>query len=207
MVSAASDEMAGEVAYIALNEFQGLSPAPLLNFVYVQAEPSLARQIKRDLYQLPGAGIVQLRSDARADIEQLVGLFFAFAGVMVILALAMAFALLFNTMTVNVLERQRELATMRAIGTSRRRLGGQLALEGFITWLLALLPGMILGYLLAVQVGKAFSSELFNFPIVINPRTYVITAIGILLTMIVASWPAFRRISRMNLAEATKILT
>jgi len=156
---------------------------------------------------LPGAGIVQLRSDARADIEQLVGLFFAFAGIMFVLALTMAFALLFNTMTVNVLERQRELATMRALGASRRQLGGQLALEGFITWLLALLPGMLLGYLLAVQVGKAFSSELFNFPIVINPRTYAITAIGILLTMIVASWPAFRRISRMNLAEATKILT
>ena len=126
---------------------------------------------------------------------------------MILLALGMAFALLFNTMTVNVLERQRELATMRAVGASRRRLGGQLALEGFITWLVALIPGMVLGYLVAVQVGKVFSNELINFTIKINPSTYVITAVGILLTMLVASWPAFRRISRMNLAEATKILT
>jgi len=206
-VSAGSDELAGEVAYIALEQLQALSPAPLFNFVYVQADPSLAKQVKQALYQLPGAGIVQLRSDARSDIEQLVGLFFAFASIMILLALGMAFALLFNTMTVNVLERQRELATMRAVGASRRRLGGQLALEGFITWLVALIPGMVLGYLVAVQVGKVFSNELINFTIKINPSTYVITAVGILLTMLVASWPAFRRISRMNLAEATKILT
>ncbi len=206
-LSANSDEMAGEVAYIDLAEIQDLVPAPIFNFVYVQADPSLARQVKQELYQLPGVGMAQLRSDARSDIEQLVGLFLAFAGIMVILALAMAFALLFNTMTVSVLERQRELATMRAIGAGRRRLVGQLALESLITWLLALIPGMVLGYLLAVQVGKVFSSELFNFTIVILPRTYAITALGILLTMLLASWPAFRRISRLNLAEATKILT
>jgi putative ABC transport system permease protein len=206
-LSANSDEMAGEVAYIALAEIQDLAPAPIFNFVYVQADPNLARQVKQELYQLPGVGMAQLRSDVRSDIEQLVGLFLAFTGIMVFLALAMAFALLFNTMTVSVLERQRELATMRAIGAGRHRLVGQLALESLITWLLALIPGMVLGYLLAVQVGKVFSSELFNFTIVILPRTYIITALGILLTMLVASWPAFRRISRMNLAEATKILT
>jgi len=44
-VSAGSEEMAGEVAYVALDELQRLSPVPLLNFVYVKADPSLARQI------------------------------------------------------------------------------------------------------------------------------------------------------------------
>ncbi|RIK14573.1 MAG: hypothetical protein DCC52_19530, partial [Chloroflexi bacterium] len=122
-------------------------------------------------------------------------------------ALAMAFALLFNTMTVNVLEQQRELATMRAIGTHRRLIALMMTTESFVVWLLALIPGLILGTLAANALGSAFQTDLFAFTIVIAPQSYVAAAFGILLTMLLAAAPAIRRVNRLNLAEATKTLT
>ena len=62
-VSAGSDELAGEVAYIALEQLQALSPAPLFNFVYVQADPSLDRSatVGCDMASLPRRSVLRLR--------------------------------------------------------------------------------------------------------------------------------------------------
>jgi len=114
---------------------------------------------------------------------------------------------LFNAMTVNVLERQREFATMRAVGTGGRRIAGLMTTESVTLWLVTLVPGLLLGTWAAREMGAAFSSELFAFHIVIAPTTYLLTSLGILLTMIVAALPAIRRVNHLNLAEATKVLT
>lgn len=76
----------------------------------------------------------------------------------------------------------------------------------FILWLVTLIPGLLLGTWVALQMGSAFSSELFTFDIVISPLSYFLASVGILLTILVAAWPAMRRVNRLNLAEATKVL-
>jgi putative ABC transport system permease protein len=208
-ISAAADEVMGTTAYMALDEAQAMIPlpTPVFNTVYVSADAAQARQLKRDLYHLPGVASVRLKSDLRQEMEELLGLFYAFMGVMLVFALAMASALIFNAMTVNVLERQRELATMRAIGTGGRRIAVEIVVENVILWLLALVPGLLLGRWMSQQMGAAFSAELFTFDVVIAPLSYALTAGGILLTMILATLPAVRRVNRLDLAEATKILT
>ena len=141
------------------------------------------------------------------DMQGYMVLFYAFTGVMLVFALLMAFALLFNAMTVGVLERKREFATMRSLGTGRRWIALLLSGESGILWVLTLLPGLLLGYLMALAMGSMFNTDLFTFTIVIAPITYVAAAAGILITMLLAALPAVRRVNRLNLAEATKVLT
>ncbi|RMG89779.1 MAG: ABC transporter permease [Chloroflexi bacterium] len=208
-LSGVSDEFSGTVAYISLEQAHQIAnmPMPVYNGLYLKVDPAKERMIKRDLYHLPGAASVQLKSDTRADIESLMGLFYLFMGIMMAFALGMSFALLFNAMTVNVLERERELATMRAIGTQNGRIVRLLTLENIILWAVTLLPGLISGTWVAQQMGQAFSSELFSLQITISPLSYLLTALGILVTMLLAAIPAIRRVNRLNLAEATKVLT
>ena len=148
---------------------------------------------------------VQLKSDIQHTWRSLMDLGYVFLGVMMGFALMMAFALLFNTMTVNVLEREREFATMRALGSGRATTSLLMTAESMILWIVTLVPGLLLGTWVAHQMGKAFSSELFSFSVVIAPRSYLITAGGVLLTMVLAAWPAIRRVNRLNLAGATKV--
>ncbi|MFZ0547248.1 MAG: FtsX-like permease family protein [Candidatus Promineifilaceae bacterium] len=208
-ISSLTDELVSSTAYVSLDEILSLSPLPgtFFNGLYLTVNPDSAKTIKDQLYHLPNAASVQLKTDIRQDLEDILGLFYILMGVMLVFVLIMAFALLFNAMTVNVLERERELATMRSIGTGRMTIARQITLESVVLWLLALIPGLILGTLVAAEMGKAISAELFTMKITIAPANYILTSLGILLTMIVAALPAVRRVNRLNLAEATKVLT
>lgn len=208
-VSSTTDELLNTAVYISRADALALSPLPMDFFtgLYLEVTPGSDHQVKADLYRLPGAAGVQLKSDMQNDLLAMMNLFYVFMGIMLFFALGMAFALLFNATTVNVLERQRELATMRSIGTGRSQISRQIAAESFILWLITLIPGLLLGTWVALQMGSAFSSELFTFDIVISPLSYFLTSVGILLTILIAAWPAMRRVNRLNLAEATKVLS
>jgi len=205
----ASEEMMNSVGYLSLAELQKRVASPLLLFngYYLTVDDTLAQKIVSDLYQLPGAVSVQRKANLVADLQSLMVMFYAFTGVMMVFSLLMAFALLFNVMTVSVLERQREFATMRSIGTGRRWIAVLLFAENLILWLFTLVPGLLSGYLMALGMGSAFNTDLFSFKIVVAPITYVVTTLGILVTMMLATIPAIRRVNRLNLAEATKVLT
>jgi putative ABC transport system permease protein len=208
-LSGTSDELMSAGAYISLKEAQDWAGAAqeTFNGIYLTVDPGRAAAIKADLYQLADTASVQLKSAIQKDWRSLMGLFYTFMGVMLAFAVAMSFALLFNAMTVNVHERERELATMRAVGTGRTSITRLMTTENLILWLLTLIPGLLLGHWVALQMGAAFQSDLFAFKIVVAPTSYVITAVGILLTMILATLPAIRRVNRLNLADAIKVLT
>ena len=202
-----TDEMMNAVAYVSMDEVQKRMQTPGLpyNGLYLTVDDSQTGQIKFDLYHLPGAVAVQRKTDLVEDMRGFMGLFNLLFGIMLAVAVTMAFALLFNAMTVSVLERKREFATMRSIGSDIRRIAMQLFSENLILWAVTLPPGLLLGHWMALQVGTAFSADLFTFRIVLAPSTYVFTAAGIFATMLLATLPAIRQVSRLNLAEATKV--
>ena len=208
-VSAISNEFISAVAYTSLEEAESWVPfhAKVFNGLYLTADPTYTDAVKSALYHLPGAASVRLKSAVESDWQSLMGLYYMFMGVILVFALVMAFAILFNAMTVNVLEQQREFATMRSIGAGRGRVALLMTTENILLWLIALIPGLLLGTWAAQQMVSAFQSDAFNLEISVNVTTYLITAGGILVTMILAALPAIRRVNRLNLAEATKVLT
>ena len=204
-----TDEMMSAVGYISLDESQQWlhSAERVYNGVYLKVNPAQAASIKADLFDRMDATLVQVKSSIQNDWQALMGFFYAFVGIIVAFALAMAFALLFNTMTVNVLEQQREYATMRAMGAARRLIALFMTTENVLVWLVTLIPGLVLGTWAAQAMMAAFQSDLFAFAAVIAPSTYVITALGILLTLVLAALPAIWRVNRLDLAESTRVLT
>jgi putative ABC transport system permease protein len=119
-----------------------------------------------------------------------------------------AAAVIFNTMTVNVLEREREIATMRALGQSRGRLQGMITVENLLVGLLALVPGLALGVASTYYLFQMFStSGDFYLPFYIAPLSYGIVILLIFGTALLSQLPAMRRANRMDLGEATKVMT
>jgi putative ABC transport system permease protein len=204
-----TNELMSAVGYISLDEAERWSNAPelLFNGVYVQVVPSQAQNIQSELYHYLDASSVQRKVSIENDWQSLMSFFYAFIGVLLAFAVAMAFALLFNTMTVNVLEEQRELATMRAIGTDDKQIALLMMLENVLLWTFTLIPGLVLGTMAANGLVAAFQTDMFAFSMVIAPRSYILTALGILLSMLLAALPSIRHVNHLNLAESTKMLT
>jgi ABC-type antimicrobial peptide transport system permease subunit len=99
------------------------------------------------------------------------------------------------------LEREREVSVMVALGSRLRRIAGMFTMENIIVTLLAVIPGLLAGYLLAVFMMKIFSTEFFSAPAVIRPISYVITVLGILVVVLLAEIPSLRRAKHMDVAS------
>ena len=207
-VGATSDEPIPARAYLSLATAAAIAgtDTPPVNGLYLRVDPTAAGAIRAQLFDLPGVESVKLRQEQRDDLQSLLAIFTAVIAIMLTFAVAMAFALVFNAMTINVLEREREYATMRSLGTRPASIGRLLATEGVLLWLLALAPGLALGTWVAGRLGEAVAAGLFDLPVRITPVSYLGTALGLLVVILLALGLPLRRVARLDLASATKTL-
>jgi putative ABC transport system permease protein len=125
-------------------------------------------------------------------------------GAMLLLVVVLAASVLFNTATLGILERRRELATQRAIGQSMRSVAAAMTLENALLGLLGLVVGLPLGVLAGRWALSYYSSDLFSLPFAVSFRTIGVSVVGVALVLLVAQWPALRAVTRTDLAEACR---
>jgi len=179
----------------------------LLNGLWLQVDEAHQKDVLKMLYRLPGAASVDLKEEIAVGWQSLMGLYYVMMGMFLLFALVIAAAVIFNTMTVSVLERQRELATMRALGQGRGRLQAMITMETLLAGVLALVPGLGLGVAGTYYLFQLFSASAdFYLPFYIAPQSFGIVTLLILGTALLSQLPAMRRVNRMDLAEATKVM-
>ncbi len=105
---------------------------------------------------------------------------------------------IFNTFSITVGQRTRELALLRVVGASRRQLFRSVLGEAAITGLVASLIGLGVGVLAALGLKallKAFGIVLPAAPLVFEARTVVVAiAVGVGVTVLSAILPARRAV-------------
>jgi putative ABC transport system permease protein len=116
----------------------------------------------------------------------------AFAGV----ALFVGAFVIFNTISITVAQRTRELATLRTIGASRRQVLRSVLLESLVIGVLASVAGLFFGLLLAKGLGALFVALGVGLPqgaTVFATRTIVVSLLaGTLVTVLAGVFPAIR---------------
>ncbi|HEY5639268.1 MAG TPA: ABC transporter permease, partial [Dehalococcoidia bacterium] len=195
----------GDVVFARLDTAQALAggqavgSALLLSFSGGQT-PALESR----LYALDGAGGIDFTIDVREYINELNDLFLVFIGVMLVFGVALGFAIIFNTITINALERQRELATMRTFGTGIGRLASMLTVENVVMGVIGVAVGLPVGYALSQYFAQFYQNDLFDMPVVIYTRTYGIAAAGALIVLLLAEIPAVRFVRRLDLPAVVR---
>jgi putative ABC transport system permease protein len=135
------------------------------------------------------------------------GFFWVFIGVMLSMGAALGIAIIFNSVTVNVLQRIREIALMRAVGMRTAWINTILTLENFTIGVFGVLIGIPLGRFIAEGFFKAMATsaeDISSISLTIFPRTYIIAIVSALVILIVSQLPAMRQIQRLSLATAIK---
>nr|WP_249419855.1 ABC transporter permease [Rhabdothermincola salaria] len=141
----------------------------------------------------PGDELVQaIRDLVRLLASAATGFFVVFAGI----ALFVGGFIIFNTFSILLARRGREIALMRAIGAGRRQVLGALLAEGLLTGLLASLLGLLVGggLFLAVRVGAAVVADA-EIALVLQPSLLLAAAAGVAVTTVAAVVPARRAAS------------
>jgi putative ABC transport system permease protein len=183
-----------------VGEFDGIS---------VQAAPGVSAEelTGRIRRVLPARVIVETGTQAAArqsqDIKDQLGFFrivlLVFGGV----ALLVGSFLIFNTFSITIAQRIRELGMLRTLGATRGQILRGMLLEATLIGLLGSLLGVVAGIGFASGLNaifKSFGIDLPNTGTVIEPRTVVVAlVVGMVVTLAAALTPALRatRVSPM----------
>jgi putative ABC transport system permease protein len=126
--------------------------------------------------------------------------------IMVLVANVVAFSVL-NAMTLAVIERARELGTLRSLGFTRRDVRDLFLREAALLTLLAVAAGAALGRLVIALVGRAQvrfvppgAGTEVTLQLLPAPAAYAGTAILFLVLTLLATWIAVRRKARAQVA-------
>jgi putative ABC transport system permease protein len=115
-------------------------------------------------------------------------------------------AVMFNTMVMNIAERDFELATLRVLGASTVGLGTMLLFESILIGFVGGLVGVAFAFGGAIGLAGSFSTWQFYFPVVLVPSV-AYQLMGIVLLIAIAMVPiGIWRIRRMDLVEKVKDL-
>jgi putative ABC transport system permease protein len=108
-----------------------------------------------------------------------------------------------GTLSINVIERRREIGVMRAVGASSRDVGfvftGEGLMLGLTSWILALPIGLSAGPAFVLSLG-----EVIDFPAEYYPAIHGVWIwLGIVIVLsILASWVPARRATRISVNES-----
>ena len=112
------------------------------------------------------------------------------------IALFVGAFVIFNTMSITVAQRTRELATLRTLGASRRQVRVSVLLEALVIGVVASLVGLGLGVLLAKGLNALFEALGGGLPttsLVFAWRTVIVSLlVGIGVTLLAGLFPALR---------------
>jgi putative ABC transport system permease protein len=132
----------------------------------------------------------------KADLKEGLGFFNTFLMAFAYIALFVGMFIIYNTFSIVVAQRAKDMAMLRAIGASRAQVVRSVVFESVAVGVIASAIGLGVGVLMSFGLRALLSAvglEVPSGPIVITPST-VITAfvVGTAITVASALWPAIR---------------
>jgi putative ABC transport system permease protein len=140
----------------------------------------------------------EYRNNLMAQSTQAMNMFYAIA----LIILIPASLGLLNTLTINVLERTREIGTLRAIGADRRQVRRMVMAEALLLGLFGAAIGVLAGVAMSYGFLAAFGSLGWKLPLVISVAGIVAAiVVGVLLAIFAALLPA-RNAAKLDIIRA-----
>ncbi|MGB5679907.1 MAG: FtsX-like permease family protein [Gammaproteobacteria bacterium] len=115
-----------------------------------------------------------------------------------------AVGIVYNSARITLTERSRELASLRVLGFTRGEISYILLGELAILTLLAIPPGLFIGYGLCGYIALSLENELYRVPLVLEPHTYAFSALVILIAATVSGLLVRRQLDHLDLIEVLK---
>ena len=138
----------------------------------------------------------QVASELTEQLNQALGFLNTFLLVFGLIALFVSAFLIYNTFSILVAQRSRELALMRAIGATRRQVRTSVLIEAILVAVIAATIGLAVGVGVAQGLKGLFAllgAPLPGSGLVLLPRTFAVAyGIGIVVTLVSALVPARR---------------
>lgn len=205
-IVATIDDMVGTAAYLHIDALRGLlGEAGTVSGAFLAVDTARSADLDRALADTPQvAGVVARDVQLRTFRETIARTLLRMRTVNAVFAAVIACGVVATTARQGVIERARDLASLRVLGYTRREVAAILLGEQAILTLTAVPPGLLLGAGFVVVTTWGYDTELFRVPARVYPRTYALAAGTLLLAAAVAAVVVRRQLDRLDLVAVLK---
>jgi putative ABC transport system permease protein len=173
---------------------------PLMNSVLIDGDENSVRLLLRN----DKVGAIVHTSNLRENTADATDAMDIVALVLIFLACALAFVVLFNLTNINITERLRELATIKVLGFYNEELSMYIYRENGIVTLMGIALGLVCGIFLHGYVLMAAEIDMLLFPRIVLPWSYLYSVgLSILFAIFVNLVMNFK-LARIDMVESLK---
>lgn len=161
-------------------------------------------EVKDKLRNIPKVASLESKTDSLNALLKAMGAMGASIGVYITLAGILLSAVLYNIATINIFERQRELATLKVLGFSNNEVKKLIFTENYIITIFGMIIGLPFGKWLGAYLMKSSSTDAYTIPYVIEFKTYIIAIIITLLFTVITNLTLIKKIKAIDMIEVLK---
>ncbi len=199
-------------AYIGLTAYMNLSYMDRLSRIgprrsgaYLELDSGQLHPLYKAIKTTPLATSIAIQSESlqlfRDTIERNI---VTMTTVYVVLAVIIAFGVVYNSARIQLSERARELASLRVLGFTQREVAQVLIVELGVAMLLAQPVGWALGSGFSWLVVQGFQSDLFRVPFVIERSAFGWSSLVVMIAAIFSGLIVVSRVYRLDLIRVLK---
>ncbi len=182
-----------------MHEGASLSAAHLL------VDGARMESLYRRLKATPAVAGIAITEKARTSFRELMAENFdLMTSFNVVFAGIIAFGVVYNAARISLSERSRELASLRVLGFTIGEISLILLGELALLTVLALAPGIVIGWGLAKLLLLAFQNEVYRIPLVVTPQAAAWSCLVVIAAAAFSGLTVRRKLSRLDLVSVLK---
>lgn len=199
-------EFIGVSAYMRLDALNRMmQEGAAISGVYLTTDRVAQARILDELKEMPRVAGASLRENALKNFyETMARQMLVFVFIITLMAMTIAFGVVYNSVRIALSERSRELASLRVLGFTLSEISYILLGELALLTLAAIPIGFLIGRALSEIMVKGLETELFRVPVIIFPATYSLAATVVLVSTFLSSLAVFRKLSHLDLVAVLK---
>ena len=206
-INAIADNYLGNAAYVTQSAYQqlfGEDVEPNGFYLALSGSDNEKEAFAEDLAQRSEFLSVSSTQQMNEEFSQSFELINTIVYVIVFLAAALAFVVLFTLSTTNISERTRELATIKVLGFRKREVNHYVNKETMLLTVIGMVLGIPAGYAFSHMLTYVLKMPSIYFAVTIEPLSYVYACALTLLFAFIVAQLSNRTLAKINMIEALK---
>jgi len=156
------------------------------------------------LAQSPIVGTVDAVDATLQQYKDMMEPYAAMYSAMFIMGVAIAFAIIYNTATISLSERQREFATLRVLGLTVDEVCEIMRFEYWVLAAVGMMIGAPMASWMLVGMNSMLDTSMMSMPTTIAPTAYAMAILGCIGAIILSNFSTKRKVRKFNMIEVLK---
>lgn len=198
--------------YIGLNVYSSMDS---VNYIFGEGTMANAAVLKLDddafeeyvkdkLKDMPAVNSVQSKSDSLNALMKNMGVMASSMGIFIVLAAVLSIAVLYNITTINIFERQRELATLKVLGFKDSEIKRLIFYENYLITIIGIVIALPFGKWLGEYIMSMTDTDAYSFQFILKFKTYVLSIVLTFVFTVITNFVLMRKIKSIDMVETLK---